>query len=109
MHRSRRPFSALIITIALLAGSRAASQHRALAAGSIAGRAAGADTAAATDLPEPEPTARAGWYAAPNGSATGQGTINSPWDLATAVKGGPNSASVQPGDTIWVRGGTYLG
>jgi hypothetical protein len=46
---------------------------------------------------------------APNGSATGQGTLASPWDLATALNGGPNGTSVHPGDTIWLRGGTYRG
>ena len=44
------------------------------------------------------------WYVAPNGSAGGDGTIASPWNLATALA---HPASVRPGDTIWVRGGTY--
>jgi hypothetical protein len=48
-----------------------------------------------------------GWYAAPSGSAAGDGTISRPWDLPTALAGG--SGKVQPGETIWLRGGTYSG
>lgn len=49
--------------------------------------------------------ARAGWYVAPDGSEDGAGTPESPWDLATAL-GGANGR-VQPGDTVWIRGGIY--
>ena len=52
-------------------------------------------------------TVHKGWYAAPNGSSTGSGTISSPWTLATALAGA--GGKVQPGDTIWLRGGTYAG
>jgi len=48
------------------------------------------------------------WYVAPNGTATGQGTITSPWDLQTALNGGPSGTNVKPGDIIWLRGGTYI-
>jgi uncharacterized protein YjdB len=48
-----------------------------------------------------------GWYAAPNGSSSGAGTMSSPWSLATALAGA--GGKVQPGDTIWLRGGTYTG
>src|SRR5262245_45193302 len=44
------------------------------------------------------------FYAAPAGRSNGNGSITSPWDLATALKGLP---AVRPGDTIWLRGGTY--
>jgi dUTPase len=44
------------------------------------------------------------WYAATTGSPSGDGSINNPWDLQTALY---QPTSVQPGDTIWVRGGTY--
>jgi len=47
----------------------------------------------------------AGWYAAPAGSPGGDGSSNRPWDLQTAMNGG--NGRVQPGDTIWLRGGTY--
>jgi hypothetical protein len=50
-----------------------------------------------------------GYYAAPGGSATGAGTIGDPWTLAVALAGGYPSNTVQPGDTIWLRGGTYSG
>lgn len=46
-------------------------------------------------------------YTAPDGSSSGDGTRSRPWDLATALAGG--RGTVQPGDTIWVRGGTYRG
>lgn len=53
------------------------------------------------------------WYVAPDGSATGNGTISSPWDLRTALANNTVSTNknsvVKPGDTIWVRGGTYPG
>jgi hypothetical protein len=45
-----------------------------------------------------------GWYAAPNGSSGGDGS-RQPWDLQTALHGG--NGKVQPGDTVWLRGGTY--
>src|ERR1700694_4013808 len=49
-------------------------------------------------------------FAAPNGSPTGDGSIGNPWDLDTALgsPSGSQPASVQPGDTIWLRGGTYI-
>jgi hypothetical protein len=50
---------------------------------------------------------RAGWYAAPGGSASGDGSQARPWSLAAALSGA--SGRVRPGDTVWVRGGTYTG
>ncbi|MCL5667137.1 MAG: DUF2341 domain-containing protein [Patescibacteria group bacterium] len=47
------------------------------------------------------------WYVSPNGSASGNGSINNPWDLRTALSGA--NGAVKPGDTIWLRGGTYSG
>src|SRR5690349_7403299 len=44
------------------------------------------------------------FYAATSGSSSGSGVINSPWDLQTALN---QPATVNPGDTIWLRGGTY--
>jgi hypothetical protein len=43
-------------------------------------------------------------YVAPNGSSSGDGSINDPWDLQTALK---QPSAVQPGDTIWLRDGVY--
>ena len=44
----------------------------------------------------------AGHYVSPTGSPTGDGSAAQPWDLATAFSG---PATVQPGDTVWLRGG----
>jgi hypothetical protein len=52
------------------------------------------------------PSSAAEWYVAPQGKATGKGTKEAPWDLRTALN---HPAAVQPGDTIWLRGGTYPG
>lgn len=54
----------------------------------------------------PPASERAGFYVAPNGSPNGDGSRERPWDLRTAL-GHPSA--VRPGDTIWVRGGTYRG
>jgi hypothetical protein len=54
----------------------------------------------------PPPEARVGYYVAPTGSPTGDGSASRPWDLATALA---HPVAVQPGDTIWLRGGTYSG
>lgn len=57
----------------------------------------------------PVPTPGVRFYAAPppGGSPGGDGTRGRPWDLATALAGG--RGAVQPGDTIWLRGGVYAG
>src|ERR1700688_3893361 len=49
-------------------------------------------------------------FAAPNGSPTGDGSIDRPWDLDTALgsPSGSQPASVKPGDPIWLRGGIYV-
>lgn len=49
------------------------------------------------------------WYVAVQGRAAGEGTLASPWDLTTALAGGPDGSTVLAGDTIWLRGGTYRG
>jgi hypothetical protein len=51
----------------------------------------------------------AGYFAAPGGGSTNNGDITHPWDLQTALNGGYPSNTVQPGDTVWLRGGTYSG
>lgn len=50
--------------------------------------------------------AGADFYVSPNGSSAGNGSLASPWNLATALS---HPSSVKPGDTIWLRGGTYVG
>lgn len=46
-------------------------------------------------------------YVAPAGSIGADGTRARPWDLATALSGA--NGAVQPGDTVWLLGGTYRG
>lgn len=45
-------------------------------------------------------------YVSPNGVAGGDGSIGNPIDLVSALSG---SGPARPGDTIWLRGGTYQG
>jgi len=57
--------------------------------------------------PEPEPPP-AGWIVAPaeaGASASSAGTIDSPWTLQYAFQGA--GGQVQPGATVYLRGGTY--
>lgn len=56
--------------------------------------------------PPPPPGTHAGFYAAPTGSSSAEGSGADPWDLSTALHGG--HGAIQPGDTVWLRGGTYL-
>jgi hypothetical protein len=46
------------------------------------------------------------FYAAPDGTVSGEGTITDPWDLQTALN---QPAVLMPGDTLWLRGGIYNG
>ena len=46
------------------------------------------------------------FYVSPGGSGSNSGMAASPWDLATALS---QPSAVKPGDTIWLRGGTYRG
>jgi hypothetical protein len=46
------------------------------------------------------------FYVSPYGTATGDGSAQRPWNLATALS---HPASVVPGSTIWVREGVYRG
>ena len=49
------------------------------------------------------------WYVAPGGTANARGTLESPWDLQTALAHGPSGSEIKPGDTVWLRGGRYAG
>ncbi len=63
-------------------------------------------SAVVVDAPAPPPPANhAGWYVAPNGSSGANGSASAPWDLTTALSGA--SGRIQPGDTVWLRAGTY--
>ncbi len=44
------------------------------------------------------------WYVGAQGKPTGQGTEESPWDIESALL---DNHDVQPGDTIYLLGGTY--
>jgi parallel beta-helix repeat protein len=52
-------------------------------------------------------TTRAGHYVAPGGSARGDGSVAHPWSLEAALAGA--GGRIHPGDTVWLRGGTYRG
>ncbi|HMG17766.1 MAG TPA: Ig-like domain-containing protein [Gemmatimonadales bacterium] len=49
----------------------------------------------------------AGYHVSPSGTSGGDGSADRPWDLATALSGA--GGRVQPGDTVWLRTGTYRG
>jgi len=53
------------------------------------------------------PGSRTGYYVTTSGSAAGNGSDADPWDLKTALNGA--SGVIHPGDTVWVRAGSYLG
>lgn len=46
------------------------------------------------------------FFVSADGSQIGDGSFTNPWALATALA---HPGVVQPGDTIWLRGGTYQG
>jgi hypothetical protein len=50
------------------------------------------------------PAVASDFYVSPAGSKTGDGSITNPWDLVTAFAA---PTAVKPGDTVWLRGGTY--
>jgi hypothetical protein len=52
------------------------------------------------------PAVAAEYYVSPTGAPTNPGSINSPFDLATALG---RTSPARPGDTIWLRGGRYVG
>lgn len=45
------------------------------------------------------------FYVSPNGAAAANGAFGSPWDLKTALN---HPSAIQPGSTIWLRGGRYV-
>ena len=46
------------------------------------------------------------FFVSPTGTDRGKGSQKSPWSLAKALS---HPGAVNPGDTIWLRGGTYTG
>jgi hypothetical protein len=71
----------------------------------------GEDQSGTTAPPEPNAsaasvTATTNWYVKPNGQIPNSGTsYGSPWPLSYALSGA--GGRIQPGDTIWLEGGTY--
>lgn len=87
---------------------------RVTAAGLVTGMAVGSTYAIASSGGRSDTTAvtvtqavRAGYYVSPTAVAGGDGSIGRPWTMNTALSGG--GGRVQPGDTVWLRGGTYRG
>ncbi len=62
------------------------------------------DGAVAGCIPRPAPDD--GLHVTVDGTASGDGSMGAPWDLATALGGG---VDVPAGATVWVHGGTYAG
>ena len=86
-------------------GSEAASESEASSASSP-----GTDPSSSTSGDPPtcmgiEPPTD-GFHVTVDGTPEGDGSIDAPWDLATALA---HPASVTPGSTIWVHGGAYPG
>ena len=64
-------------------------------------------SASATVTVTAAPIPHAGYYVSPAGTSGGDGSVDRPWNLATALAGA--AGKVQPGDTVWLRSGTYRG
>jgi len=45
-----------------------------------------------------------GYYVSPSATSSGNGSFANPWTLQTAFD---HPASLMPGDTVWMKGGTY--
>jgi len=54
----------------------------------------------------PEPVHQ-GYHVSPSGSSSADGSAAHPWSLDYAVTGA--GGHIQPGDTVWLRAGTYKG
>jgi hypothetical protein len=52
------------------------------------------------------PIVKGEFYVSPAGTQAGDGSLERPWDLATALT---QTRLVGPGSVIWLRGGTYTG
>jgi len=53
-------------------------------------------------LPTPYPTPTTGYHVSPDGSDSNSGTLNSPWKTVAYAL-----TKLSPGDTLYLRGGTY--
>jgi parallel beta-helix repeat protein len=52
-------------------------------------------------------TTRPGFHVSPAGSSANDGSASRPWSLTYALSGA--GGRIQPGDTVWLRNGTYAG
>jgi len=99
----------LALAIALL-GCGEGSEDGAGSGGGNAGGAGGTGAGGSGGTPVPTCTndAPSGkqFHAATDGSPSGDGSPEKPWDLPTALLG---PAGLQPGDTVLVHGGVYAG
>ena len=89
----------MVLSAALLVAAAARGEEAAPPAEAPTGAPAAAPTAA------PPPKANE-FYVDPDGRSDGDGSKEKPWDLATALAHPP---AVKPGDTLWLRDGTYAG
>jgi hypothetical protein len=55
--------------------------------------------------PPPGHTEPIGYFVAPHGSGEAAGTVADPWSYEHAFAGA--GGAIQPGDTVWFRGGSY--
>jgi hypothetical protein len=92
--RHTRGLGALLLLV-VAAAAAAGGEGRQAATSPLRG--AGSVAAAAADLGRQ-------FYVAPSGTPDGDGSAGNPWTLREAL-GHPETVS--PGDTIWLRGGTY--
>ena len=53
------------------------------------------------------PGVHLGHYVTADGTSSGTGATDKPWDLQTALDGG--AGTIHPGDTVWLRAGVYCG
>jgi hypothetical protein len=68
------------------------------------GNSAYSNVAEATTSAAPPPSTTV-FYVSPTGSSTADGSIGNPWSLQHALSGA--GGQVGPGDTVYIRGGTY--
>jgi hypothetical protein len=92
--RYRRPVAFMVALTAV-----------ALLASALVPRFGAARDASGPEPRRPAPVPRT-WYAAPDGDRGAPGTLDEPWNLATALS---STSPALPGDTIWLRGGIYEG
>lgn len=59
-----------------------------------------------TAVPTLPPTGGKSYFVTTSGSSSGDGSASRPWSLQHALS---HPSALRPGDTIWLRGGTYKG